>query len=317
MTLVVRELEKSYGNVPALRGVDLNINSGEVCGLIGANGAGKTTLMSIICGLRSADSGSVHIGGIDARSDSNTARRQLGIAPQDLGIYPTLTVRENLKYFCQLNGVGRGDQAQRISEVADLLHLGELLDRKTLKMSGGEQRRLHTGMAMLHRPQLLLLDEPTTGVDIHTRKRLLEGIRTLAKEYGTAICYCTHYLPEVEQLGATAAIIDRGRIVARGEVRTLISERCRAAFELTFDGPPPEVEGSVAHEVQDNVLRVFHPQPALESGRFIARLGDDASRLREVEIIAPSLEAVFLAATGRRYAVDDIARSETESEPTL
>lgn len=303
--LGVARLSKSYGDVTALDGVDIEIAAGEICGLLGPNGAGKTTLVSIVAGLRRADRGTVTVNGIDALRCSAEARRYIGLAPQELAIYPTVLVRDNLVFFGELAGLRGSVLATRIGEVADTLELTALLDRPGRTLSGGEKRRLHTAMAMLHHPPLLLLDEPTTGVDVRTRARLLEAVRRLATEEGTAICYSTHYLPEVEALGASVAIIEQGRIIARGSVAELVKRHGGAAVELTFAGLPPLLSLDRRIETVDHTLRIYTDEPAADTARVLAQLGAEAEHLRGVEIVSPSLESVFLALTGRRYAGED------------
>ena len=303
--LLVEELRKAYGQLTALDGVDLRIEPGEICGLLGPNGAGKTTLVSIIAGLRRADAGRVLVAGVDALALPYEARRFLGLAPQELGIYPIVTVRENLSFFGELADLRGAQLAGRVGEVAEALDLTELLDRSARDLSGGEKRRVHTAMAMLHRPPLLLLDEPTTGVDVRTRARLLDAVRSLAAQDGTAICYSTHYLPEVEALDASVAIIERGRIIARGSVAELIKQHGGSAIELVFDGQPPQIAmpGRRAETV-DSTVRIYTDQPAVDVAAVLQALGPATDRLRAVEIVAPSLESVFLAVTGRRYSSD-------------
>lgn len=301
---------KRYGDVVALDGVDLTVAAGEICALLGPNGAGKTTLVSIVCGLRHPDAGSVTVNGIDAVRDSARARRHLGFAPQELAIYPTVLVRENLAFAGELADLRSAALAGRIEQVADALELTHLLDRPARALSGGEKRRVHTAMAMIHSPELLLLDEPTTGVDVATRARLLDTVRRLAVEQGTAVCYSTHYLPEVEALGASVTLVDQGRVIAQGFVAELVARHARTIVELTFDGPPPplRVEGG---EVDGDTFRFPSTQAAADAARLLSSLGADADRLRGLEILTPSLEAVFLALTGRRYSEDTDRDEET------
>ena len=309
--LEVRGLSKRYGSVTALDGVDLDIKAGEICGLLGPNGAGKTTLVSIVAGLCGADGGSVRVDEIDALARSREARRRIGLAPQELGIYPVLTVRDNLRVFGELADLSGRALDDRIDEVADTLELTVLLARFGRELSGGEKRRVHTAMAMLHRPPLLLLDEPTTGVDVQTRARLLEAVHRLASEQGCAVCYSTHYLPEVEALGASVAIIEQGRVIARGRVQELIARHGRCAIELTFDGPPPAIEAEGRLESVEGKIRLYSEQPASDLAKLIVQLGPAADRLRGVEIVSASLETVFLALTGRRYHANGTDTSET------
>lgn len=168
--LSVRGVHKSYGSVEALRGVDLTVEPGEIVGLVGPNGAGKTSLVSIVAGLRRPDRGEVHVGGLDVTRHRQEVGRLLGLAPQDLAIYPTIKVRDNLVVYGELAGLRGAELRRRIDETAETLGITDLLDRRGAALSGGQKRRLHTAMALVHRPPLLLLDEPTVGADIESRQ---------------------------------------------------------------------------------------------------------------------------------------------------
>ena len=229
--LVVEDVHKRYDGRVALAGVDLEIAAGEVVALLGPNGAGKTTLVSIVAGLRRADAGRVAVAGHDVARTPQHARAQLGLAPQELGVYPTISVRDNLRFHGELAGLRRGELTRRVADVAQALALDALLGRAARTLSGGERRRLHTAMSVMGRPALLLLDEPTAGADVGMRAQLLALVRRLAGD-GVAVCYSTHYLPEVEQLGATVAILDAGRIAARGSLDALLARYGRARVEL-------------------------------------------------------------------------------------
>ena len=182
--LEVREVRKSYGAHEVLRGVDLRVEPGQILGLLGRNGAGKSTLITILCGLRRADSGSISICG--HRPASADAARSIGYAPQDLGIYPDLSVAQNLAAFGELNGLGRRESASRAGEVMDLLGLSEKSGQRASHLSGGQQRRLHAGMAIMHRPRLVFMDEPTVGADVEARSQILRAVRRLADEGAAA-----------------------------------------------------------------------------------------------------------------------------------
>jgi ABC-2 type transport system ATP-binding protein len=302
--LSIRGLAKSYGETVALRHVDLEIRRGEICGLLGPNGVGKSTLVSIVAGLRRADSGQVFVGDIDALNNSASARKLIGLAPQELGIYPTVRVRENLAFFGELAGIWGAQLRRRIDEVAAELDLAHLLDRFARTLSGGEKRRLHTAMALLHKPPLLLLDEPTTGVDVATRSRVLEAIRRLAREERCAVCYTTHYLAEVEALGASVAIMDDGRVIARGSAAELVAAHSEPAIELVFDGEPPTIHIKNRMKVKDSTVRIYAQDAARFAPSLLHSLGPDVSRLRRMDVVTESLEGVFLALTGRRFSSD-------------
>ena len=239
-TLYVSGVRKSYGDFEVLKGVDLEIEPGEVAGLLGHNGAGKTTFVSCVAGLRRTDSGTILVNGVDAIKDPLKARRHLGIAPQDLGIYPTLTVRRNLELFAELGGLRGREVASDAEEVGEALSLTPKFDappaRSPVASSGGCTPAWRWSAS---RP-LLILDEPTVGADIRTRQEILDLVKGLADE-GHAICYSTHYSPRSKQLGASVALLQGGEIIARGSIAELVTMNSTQAVELTFDGPAPEI----------------------------------------------------------------------------
>jgi ABC-2 type transport system ATP-binding protein len=296
MMLEIHDLEKSYGETAVLNGVDLSVASGEIVGLLGPNGAGKTTLVSIVAGLRAADRGAVTVEGQDALAHPERIRPLLGLAPQDLGIYPLLTVRQNLRLFGELAGMSGLALDRRVGEVAEALDLTELLPKKAGTLSGGQKRRLHTAMALVHRPRLLFLDEPTVGADVQSRSRILDVVRDRAAD-GCAVVYTSHYLPEIEELAATVAILEHGRIVASGPLEDVVRTHGSPALRLTFDGPAPDLDGFEVHG-GEALLRT--PEPAVAAATVLERLDGAGGRLRSVDIVRPSLEAAYLALTGRR-----------------
>jgi ABC-2 type transport system ATP-binding protein len=298
--LAARGIRKAYGAIVALDGVDLFVEPGTIVGLLGPNGAGKTSLVSIVAGLRRPDAGTVHVGGIDVARDPERAQRLVGLAPQDTGVYLTISVRDNLRFFAGLAGLRRRELHQRVDDTAAALGLSELLGRRASDLSGGERRRLHTAIALVHRPRVVLLDEPTTGADVRTRSEILRLVRSLAHD-GSAVVYSTHYLHEIEELEADVAFIDHGLIVARGGLDELIGQYGSSALELTFDGPVPEgarVDNAIVH---NSSVRIPSLDPASTAAQLLPRLGTAASTLRGIEVVRPSLEAVFLSVTGRRY----------------
>jgi ABC-2 type transport system ATP-binding protein len=304
--LEVRGLRKSYGHTVALAGVDLDVAVGEIVGLLGPNGAGKTTLVSIVAGLRHPDAGTVRIGGIDALAHPRAGRHLLGVAPQDTGVYPTLTCRDNLRFFAELTGLRRKALQAAIDSVAAALGLSQLLDRRAQSLSGGERRRLHTAISLVHRPRLVLLDEPTTGADVRTRTQLLQLVADLAAG-GSAVLYSTHYLTEIEQLDASVVLIDHGRSIARGSVGELIAAHATSIVELTFAGPAPQLANHAlpaAIETDGAVLRARTHDPGPLAARILNQLGAAAGDLRSLRIVQPSLETVFLELTGRGYHPD-------------
>lgn len=304
--LEIRGVSKSYGDVVALDRVDLNAGPGEVLGLLGPNGAGKTTLVSIVCGLRRADDGSVTVNGIDALAHPARAREHIGLAPQDLGVYPIDTVRQNLSLFGRLAGLAKRALVGEIETVATALRLSDLMDRKAAELSGGQKRRLHTAIALLNHPPLILLDEATAGADVETRSALIEVVRGLAAR-GSSIVYSTHYLQEVEALGARVVILDRGSVIAEGSVGQLVSANAGAFVELTFRGRPPALNGRWPVTVDGSVMRVAVDDPGRTVGAIFGSLGSETHRLQTVEFVSPSLETVFMGLTGRRFEREENA----------
>ncbi len=301
--LEIEALKKRYGEIVALDGVDLTVPRGEVIGLLGPNGAGKTTLVSIVCGLRRADAGTVRVCGIDALADPQSARGHIGLAPQELGVYPIDSVHQNLRLFGELCGLRSANLQSQIEAVSAALRLTDLMDRKAGELSGGQKRRLHTAIALLGEPHLILMDEATTGADVETRAALIQVVRDLAGR-GSSVLYSTHYLGEVEDLEARVVIIDNGRIIAEGSITNLIAGNGGSIVELVFNGKAPILRG-LDVTVDESVVRVRTEDPGREMGAIFAALGDEARHLQSVEIINPSLETVFLELTGRRYEPEE------------
>ncbi len=300
--LRVERVSKAYAATQALRGLSLRLGRGEVLGLLGPNGAGKSTLISIVAGLLAADEGSVRVCGLDVDGDPLAARRLVGLAPQDLGLYLQLSVTANLRFFGELADMRGAELRARIGELAGLLDLGAILDRLPHELSGGERRRAHTAIALLARPPLLLLDEPTAGVDVHTRQRILEVVRALAAE-GTAICYTTHYLHEAEEVADAATIVVDGEAVASGSIADLVDSEGDAVLELRLEGAVPEALARIGRAGEDG--STVH-LPAADVGAAMARALEvvDQGQIRSIDIVRPSLENVYLNVTGRRIEAD-------------
>jgi len=272
-------LVKRYGSRPALDGFDLRVQAGEIVGLIGHNGAGKSTFVSIVAGLTRPDRGRVTVDGIDVATDRRAVRRRLGLAPQEIALYPTATVRQNLRLFGGLGGLPRRTLAEAVDEVATALDLVDQLDRPVGVLSGGQRRRTQAATALVHRPPVLLLDEPTAGADPSTRERLLAVVRDRAAA-GAAVCYTTHYLPELVELGATLAVARQGRIVARGDQGTLLA------------GLPGEVRVEFA---DTDPVAVSTTDPAAALAAILARGGTPTT----VDIRRPDLDDLYAALEAR------------------
>lgn len=296
---------KSYGEVQALRGADLAVDAGQIVALLGRNGAGKSTLLSIIAGLLDPDAGSVTVDGVDVLADRAAGAERIGIAPQETGIYRVLTVRENLEFFGEIAGLGRQRRKERADFVAEHLGLTDLMDRRGTQLSGGEARRLHTACALVHTPPLLLLDEPTVGADVATRNQLVESVRTLATR-GAAVVYTTHYLPEVEALGAEIVIIDEGHILGRGTKNELVDANREVGLDVEMrPGVALDGAGSLeAFDVRPLGSDRWRVVGDLDVAGLVDRLGVRTDDIVAIESIQPDLEQVFLTVTGRALDED-------------
>jgi ABC-2 type transport system ATP-binding protein len=306
MVLVVHELTHSYGDLVAVDGVSFAVAPGETYGLLGPNGAGKTTTISMVAGLIHAESGSVTVQGRVMGPSEVEAKRSIGLVPQDLAIYPELSARENLTYFGKLQGMRGKELARRTDEVLELIGLRDRAKDPTKEYSGGMKRRLNIGVGLLHRPTLLILDEPTVGVDPQSRNSILESVEALSGE-GMAVLYTTHYMEEAERLCDRIAIIDSGRLQAEGTRDELIrltggvdhiriggSGNIAAAAEALSALPAVEGVNAERHALSLTV----HNAPAAVTSIITAATGAGMS-LSDVEISRPDLESVFLHLTGR------------------
>ena len=229
--LEIRDLRKRYGRAEALAGVSFSVAAGEMFGLLGPNGAGKTTLLSVVAGLLEPDGGGVALFGNPVVPGDKSWRPLVGMATQEIALYRELTGRENLRFFGRLYGLCGGELAARVDEVLELAGLKDKADGRVRTYSGGMMRRLNLGAAVMHRPKLLLLDEPTAGVDPQSRHHLFERIRTL-NAAGLTVVYTSHYMEEVQAICPRAAILDRGRLVACDRVADLV--RDGGSLERTF-----------------------------------------------------------------------------------
>ena len=303
--LDVRGVSKSFAALQAVNNVSLKVEPGEIYGLLGPNGAGKTTTISMISGLLRPDSGRVQVGGIDVWTSPEKAKALMGVAPQELAIYEELTARENLEFWGQIAGLTRAEVKKRATELLEILALADRAKDPVKLFSGGMKRRVNIGCALLHRPKLLLLDEPTVGIDPQARSNILELVRNLSRD-GAAILYTTHYLEEAEFLCDRIGIIDHGKLLAEGtlsELQKRLSGDRLFLVEGKFDDAVPENWPGFTDK-----FRLIQKTPRQIS---VAALGerDPADCLRDllqlpiaaenVMLKRPSLNDVFLQLTGR------------------
>ena len=301
-----RNLEKSYGDRGAVAGVGFEIKAGETYGLLGPNGAGKTTTISMICGLLERDAGEVTVNGRPLTTSSTDAKIAIGYVPQEIAIYPDLTAKENLTFFGRLYGMSRSDIKKRGDEVLEITGLMERADEHTDDYSGGMKRRLNIGIALLHKPALLVLDEPTVGVDPQSRNAILGSIELLSDE-GMAVLYTTHYMEEAERLCDRVGIIDEGEIKAEGTRRELVAilgERDRASLEASGDVAAAARALASLDAIDEATYRETGIDLILrDASRHLPLILEAADKagveVTSVDVVEPDLEAVFLKLTGK------------------
>ena len=304
--LECRGLRKRYGERVAVDDVGFSIAPGETYGLLGPNGAGKTTTISMICGLLTRDAGEVQVAGRPIGPGSTDEKAAIGLVPQDIALYEDLSARENLRFFGSLQGLARRELAGRVGEALEIVGLAERADERIDAYSGGMRRRANIAAGLLHRPRLLVLDEPTVGVDPQSRNAILESIEVLGAE-GMAVLYTTHYMEEAERLCDRIGIIDEGRLVAEGTRRELIDvlgqgDRVEVTGSGDLDafvaacGALPGTDG-VDRRDGTVVIRVANGSGAL-AGIVQAAAGAGMA-IAGIDLVEPDLEDVFLGLTGK------------------
>ena len=302
--LVCRDLRKAYGDLVAVDGVSFSIAEGETYGLLGPNGAGKTTAISMVVGILARDGGEVLVDGEPLTPSRTRVKAKIGYVPQELAVYPDLSGRENLRFFARLYGLSGARLRQRSDEVLELVGLADRAGDPVKEYSGGMKRRLNVGLGLLHRPRLLVLDEPTAGVDPQSRNAILDSVEKLA-EGGIAVLYTTHYMEEAERLCDRVGIIDLGQIRAEGTRRELISlvgERDR--ISLTVDGDLPAAVAAVSGLGQtagtaDSQVDLLVDDARTALPEIMDTLARAGAGVRSVSVTEPNLEAVFLHLTGK------------------
>ncbi len=304
--LVCHELRKAFGERTAVDGVSFHIGRGETYGLLGPNGAGKTTSISMICGLLARDGGEVSVAGRAVDISAVEAKSAIGYVPQDLAIYPDLSARENLRFFGKLQRMSGTQLTERVDAVLELTGLSERADDKTDDYSGGMKRRLNIGIGLLHQPQLLVLDEPTVGVDPQSRNAILEAVDEL-RAGGMSILYTTHYMEEAERLCDRIGIIDEGRILAEGtraELVSLVGQLDRVTLAATGALPAAADALRAIERVEDVTssdggLEITAAGARTLLPEIIRVAAEAGAEVSSVEVAEPDLEAVFLHLTGK------------------
>ena len=312
----VENLTKNFNTLCAVDRISFNVQKGEILGLLGPNGAGKTTAIRALSGLIGVDAGSIEVFGTPQRPGVMDLKRRIGLVTQEVTIFEDVSARENLQFFGGLYGLRGQERRDRSAEGHEFVGLAENADTRARKYSGGMKRRLNVACALTHRPELLIMDEPTVGIDPQTRRNILDSVKELNRQ-GMTVLYTTHYMEEAQELSDEIAIMDQGKIIAHGtheELVKIVGEMDRV--DLTLNAPPEQVIG--AWQSTEGVRKVTAEAPAEgattggdgavtllvdDSNLVLPRLFESATqvgvRVTSVAIQEPNLEAVFLHLTGK------------------
>lgn len=303
----INNVYKSFGDNIALDNLNLGIEEGEIFGLLGPNGAGKSTTINILSGLIKEDKGSIKLFNKDIQKDSNEIKQNMGIVPQDLAIFEDLTAYENVSFFASLYGLRGNDKKEKVLNALAFSGLSEKAKVKAKTFSGGMKRRLNIACAISHLPKLIIMDEPTVGIDPQSRNHILNAIKQLNKQ-GTTVIYTTHYMEEAEILCDRMCIIDKGAVIAQGTSETLkdiISDKNTVMIGLkdiskANERKLLEIKGVEEVHFKDNMLQVISKKEVICLDKVIAYLAEAGASIMEVKTHTPNLEDVFLNLTGRR-----------------
>jgi ABC-2 type transport system ATP-binding protein len=305
--LIAHDLRKSFGEREAVKGISLQIARGELFGLLGPNGAGKTTTISLLTALLEPSGGKITVNGLDLKTHTNAVKAQMGLVPQEMALYMTLSARQNLMFFGRIYGLRGKELRQRVDEALRMIGLAERADDPVGAYSGGMKRRVNIAAGLLHKPQILFLDEPTVGVDPQSRNAIFENVEALNRA-GMTVIYTTHYMEEAQRLCHRVAIVDEGRIIALDTPAALIRSLGGGVVMLGVAAGAPD-------DLAERIARL----PAVKSAaRSDGQLKIETQRLQEalmgaldltnqldvrvtsLEILEPNLESVFLHLTGKK-----------------
>lgn len=302
----IKEATKSYAKVTAVNNVSLAIPRGQIFGLLGPNGAGKSTLINMLCGLLLPDTGSILISGLDLKKKKQVVKRSIGMIPQDLAIYEDLSAKANVRFFGSLYGLRGRRLREAAHEALVSVGLDEQADRLPSSFSGGMKRRLNIACGIVHKPELIIFDEPTVGIDPQSRNYILETIQSLNR-HGSTIVYTTHYMEEADQICKEIAIMDHGKIIAQGTssaLKGLITDQTRLVIRTRQTAEHlveriQRIQGVAEVDHREDQLIINNHRDVNNLGQVIALLNENKISIDQVQNDVPNLEMVFLTLTGR------------------
>lgn len=303
---------KRYNDHLAIDQIDLVIPQGEIFGLLGPNGAGKTTLIAMLCGLVKIDKGDILVGESSIIKDSTSVKKRIGYVPQELALFEDLTVLENLNYFAGIYKLTGATKKERIAEALEVSALAEAGKKKVKTLSGGMKRRLNIACAIMHHPEILIMDEPTVGIDPQSRNHILEFAQQINKSRGTTILYTSHYMEEIQKICSRLAIIDQGRLLVEGSLETVLRS-VNDDISLIIETTPPEksrvnaalaaikATGSVKGiQLENQTLTLSIHNEAYDLGSLLSLLTASGFPIHGLQTMTPNLETVFLSLTGKQ-----------------
>lgn len=305
--VIVKNLEKSYDTKKAVDGINFVVNKGEILGLLGPNGAGKSTIINILATILTPDNGEITILGHDLKKEGKIVKLGIGIVPQDLAIYEEITAEQNVSFFASLYKLKGKQLKDHVKEALELVGLYDKKDDKPKTFSGGMKRRLNIACAIAHNPQLIIMDEPTVGIDPQSRNHILESIKIL-KNRGATVIYSTHYMEEVEEISDRIIIMDEGKIIAEGtkeELKQKVNDEVTYSFHLNnikklskeqFTG----IEGVTKVNITENEASITMEKSKDNLNEIISSIIEKGCKIENMSSIETSLETVFLELTGKK-----------------
>jgi ABC-2 type transport system ATP-binding protein len=305
VVLEIKNLIKRYGDALAVDNIDLSIEEGEIFGLLGPNGAGKTTTINCIIGMQKQDKGKISLFDKEFDGNDGSIKKDIGIVPHDLALYTDLTCYENVTFFAKLYGLRDGLLKSRVQEALEFTGLWDRRKDLAKKLSGGMKRRLNIACAIVHQPKLIIMDEPTVGIDPQSRNHILQSVRELNKK-GSSIIYTSHYMEEVEELCSRIAIMDHGKVIAQGtkeELKAFVTIEEKIEFELssinsTLMDCIKQISGVKECSAKENKLLVISEKNSRNLSKIIDCISAEVD-IQSMNIEKPTLETVFLTLTGR------------------
>ncbi len=306
--LRIEEVTKKFGDVIAVDNVTLSLDEGEIFGLLGPNGAGKSTAINMVTGLLSMDKGKILLMDMDIRKNSMETKKNTGIVPQDIAIYEDLTSMENVKFFASLYGLKGGQLNAAAEEALEFTGLSDKARTYPKQFSGGMKRRLNIACAIAHKPKLIIMDEPTVGIDPQSRNHILQSVKKL-NEMGCTIIYTSHYMEEVEEICTRIAIMDHGKVIAQGtgdELKALITDTNVVWITVADhvsrvnEDRLKEISGVLNIEIEESTVKIGSAREVNNLDKIILYFTSNGIAIKSVESKTPDLETVFLSLTGRR-----------------